>query len=827
MYLEEIEVQNWRGIAHQRITLAPGINIIYGPNESGKSSLRGAVRAALLQNPGSKARDALAVRPWASNLNPRVRVAFQLDGQPWVVEKTFFTTTGSRLYRSGKLLASDKAVHEKLEEVLAGSVWMGHLWSEQGDVSLVEVPRALRGKLVAEEVVSPGVLWLEEKLKAELGVYWTEKTGAPKKALKDTRAAAMDAEEAVEEAEAQLRASDELSEAVASLRNELEQAAAVEKELVEKVAAMQERAGAWDRHRAAVAQWKAKAESGKREADVLERWQRASAQVVEQWRARAEHQSSLQALQATMGPEPSRAEIEKLDALAKYLSRLEQKVLAEQLAALKAPSGAQLNRLRQLDRDVEKAEATLQATAMTLTLKALTDLRPEVSADGVQQPSSPVAAGVSMSWTANRQASLVLPGVAEFQVQGGASNVEAVLEQRDASRAELKSLLLTLACTTLEEAQARADKARALEAAIEGKPVAEAELAGLASLVEQAGQYRGWAPAELREKVRTLRSDLGDREAEWARARALHQQHQASYQALLRNDPEAVLKQSFGLLAAEVEQWPAQAEKPVLPGFAEIDDRWLNKLEQGEFESGLRQRVDGLREELVRDRAVIKSPQGDEVTPEGLEASKQELASKASQRERLHGQLSQDLGRLSERDDHYERLVQARERHAALVAEARKVELQAAAIQLLVKTFETGKAALQSDLVGPLQDRVARRLSSLTDGRYRGLKLDDRLTPAAVTPRDVESAGLDDLSFGTREQLIFVTRLCLAEMLSEKHSRQTLLFDDNLVHTDQERLALAHRMMEEASASSQIVILTCHPERFESLANATRIATRL
>lgn len=824
MYLEEIEVHNWRGIVQQKLTLAPGINIIHGPNESGKSSLRGAVRAALLQNPGSKARDALAVRPWASSLNPRVRVAFQLDGEPWVVEKTFFSTTGSRLYRKGKLIASDRAVHEKLEEVLSNAVWMGHLWSEQGDVSLHEVPRALRGKLVAEEVVSPGVLWLEEQLKAEQGNFWTEKTGAPKKPVKDARAAAIEAEEAVDEAEARLQASNELSAEVASLRHEVEEAANEEKALAEKLTAMQERVGAWDRYRAAVAQWKAKAEAGRREADVLERWQRASARLAEQWRARAEHQAQLKALLAQMGAEPSRQEIDRLDRLVKYLSRLEQKLIAEEMRVLNAPTASQLARLRQLERELEKLEATLQASAMTLTLTALSDLRPDVITDGIPCASGPLEAGSSTSWTANRDARFVLPGVAELQIQGGAPDAGSALQRRESLLSERTSLLAELGCGNLEEAESRADRARTLEAGFEGKPVAEAELAGLASGVEGADDYGGWSPGELKEKVRSLRSDLGKKEAEWGRARAQYQQHQTRYQQLLRNDPEGLLGQSYAQLVLEGEQWPNGLEKPLLPALEQIDDRWIGKLEAGEWASGLQARVDGLREELVKDRSNIIAPQGEEVTTEGVEDGKRQLAEKSARRSRWDGQLGQALGRLSERDDDYERLVKAREQSIAMAGEARKVELQAAATQLLMTTFQVGKAALQSDLVGPLQDRVARRLSSLTGGRYRGLRLDDKLTPAAVTPREVESAELGDLSFGTREQLIFVTRLCLAEMLSEKHSRQSLLFDDNLVHTDQERLTLAHRMLEEASASSQVVILTCHPERFDGLAGARKIS---
>jgi hypothetical protein len=58
------------------------------------------------------------------------------------------------------------------------------------------------------------------------------------------------------------------------------------------------------------------------------------------------------------------------------------------------------------------------------------------------------------------------------------------------------------------------------------------------------------------------------------------------------------------------------------------------------------------------------------------------------------------------------------------------------------------------------------------DFKAESLLTDDGLT-----------APILDLSFGTREQLAFLSRLCLAEMLSEKE-RNLVVFDDNLVHTD-------------------------------------------
>ena len=305
MYLQEIEIHNWRGLTHQHLKLTPGINIIHGPNESGKSSLRQAIWAALTKNPTSKAKDALSARTWASSSNPKVRVDFHLDGDDWSVQKTFLSTVGSRLLKGGRLLASDKAVHDHLEQLLSKAVWMGSLWGEQGDMALVQVPRALRGQLVAQEVVSPGMLWLEDQLKRKEAEFWTPK-GRPKKPLQDMRDRAMAAEESADEAADELESSNRISEEIASLRDELALASAEEKELSETLQTKREQVGAWDRHRAATAQWKARVLAVQSQVDWLARFDRLAGQVAARFQERTEFQARLVALTQGMLPEPSR-----------------------------------------------------------------------------------------------------------------------------------------------------------------------------------------------------------------------------------------------------------------------------------------------------------------------------------------------------------------------------------------------------------------------------------------------------------------------------------------------------------------------------------------
>lgn len=128
-----------------------------------------------------------------------------------------------------------------------------------------------------------------------------------------------------------------------------------------------------------------------------------------------------------------------------------------------------------------------------------------------------------------------------------------------------------------------------------------------------------------------------------------------------------------------------------------------------------------------------------------------------------------------------------------------------------------GSAVSACSVARRFPQRLAQRLSFRKGEFYRGLKLSDKLSSIGINSREVEHADRTDLSLGTQERLVFLTRLCLTEMLSEKHARQCLILDDSLVHTDENRMAMALKMLSEFALSSQVLVLTCHPERFSRL----------
>lgn len=96
------------------------------------------------------------------------------------------------------------------------------------------------------------------------------------------------------------------------------------------------------------------------------------------------------------------------------------------------------------------------------------------------------------------------------------------------------------------------------------------------------------------------------------------------------------------------------------------------------------------------------------------------------------------------------------------------------------------------------------------------MNFNDNLEPATSSVERAAGLPLDDLSSGAEEQLFLVTRLALAQYLAEKE-RMLFVFDDSLVNTDPSRHERFLAILEEAAERLQVVLLTCHGERYRTL----------
>jgi len=146
-------------------------------------------------------------------------------------------------------------------------------------------------------------------------------------------------------------------------------------------------------------------------------------------------------------------------------------------------------------------------------------------------------------------------------------------------------------------------------------------------------------------------------------------------------------------------------------------------------------------------------------------------------------------------------------------------ERQMAAARLLYDLFREEEQAVMDSLAAPVEREAGEILCRIAGPRLGDLVLADGLRPSGVRPRavrdDVEP-GIEDLSTGEQEQVHFAVRLALARILAGDERRLVVL-DDILAHTDRVRYGHVIQILRELSERLQIVVLTCHPERYDSL----------
>jgi len=79
--------------------LGDGVNILFGPNGIGKSTLSRGITSALLDGHRVKAAEMKTIRTWGRRLAPQVMLELENGGRAYRIRKQFLDTPSSSLYR--------------------------------------------------------------------------------------------------------------------------------------------------------------------------------------------------------------------------------------------------------------------------------------------------------------------------------------------------------------------------------------------------------------------------------------------------------------------------------------------------------------------------------------------------------------------------------------------------------------------------------------------------------------------------------------------------------------------------------------------------------
>lgn len=848
-----------------------GLNLFTAPNESGKSTIAEAIRAAFFERHRSSAVEHL--RPWGeSSATPTVELDFELDGKPCRLTKAFLGKKRCELVIDGK--AMDGAVAEDHLAALLGFRFPGKgastpehmgipglLWIRQGtshDISNAvgfasDHLRNALGESLGELASSHGDAVLKA-VETERNELLTPAGGAPRGAFADALKLRTELEAELARLHADIEAyragvdrlsglrrehrRDDAARPWVALREQLsvalqrlndgkglaERKAAQDaalKPIVAQVGSWRTQLQAMEREEAAVGQreknLQAVKEGLEKAMGELKAWElrhMAAAQAD----AGARHTLRLARQAATRIAQEKAVDsaAEQLAALAQSLDKAkgeQEKVtrLQADAHALAVPDG-ELKRLHRSADLLRTAQARLDAVSTALAFELQPGARVRVGRVDVTG---------SARQTVIARTEIDIEGVGRITVLPGGTDLDSLGVERDRARDELAAQLQAL----------RADSVAAFEERVRLHALRKSE-ANAAEAVLSA-----LAPKGLGE----LAADVASREARLAEAKEVLEAMPAAPETPVPSAGQAESEEGAARTALEAAS-SALNEAKVQAGHA----REQVKAAEDELAAVRTTLADPMRAgrkreagEALTDALAQQSAIEQKASELALQLQTVNLPVLAQDVERLERSVRQAEAAHSARANEITRLEVELETKGALgqeeIASEKQRELEhatrrcteldrhAKALDHLLKLLREKRSALARRLRAPLQKHLDHYLQILFPGAQ--VEVGDDLSPGRITRqgmRGAQSGAFEELSVGAREQMGVVARLAYADLLKEAHKPTLLILDDALVHTDEERLGQMKRVLYDAATRHQILILSCHPEAWRDLGVVAR-----
>jgi len=522
---------------------------------------------------------------------------------------------------------------------------------------------------------------------------------------------------------------------------------------------------------------------------------------------------------------------ERLAKAQKVLVKLED--IESRLSCLQAPTDDELQELREMSSELEKKRAALEASSLSVSFHAERAVEGTVE-DGNREGFS-LDAGEEGEWTSPRQLTIELDGIGRFSAQGGSEEAVDLEEQVGDLEQQLHTELAAFEAETLEDAAKSSQKRRDLESSLDklknqveglipdGEDALKKDVSRLKAKVgatrqkvaplsdEVAGKLKELDASAQQDMLAEAINRVEEQQKELAQ-KAEQAEKQVQKRQKEKQEKDDVI-QKIGEELAELKGELTTLENSL----EELQDDGLNKDERMERRKELLRNYKEAQQfcDALEEEAEEKEKRPEEAFRRG-ERKVREL----QKRERAKTeQLRTDEGQLRSlaEEGPYERESELMERLSELEKQEARLQVDADAIKLLKLLKDHFQQKALDSLVEPVRRIVQPNFRRLVGPKYDAIKLDRAMRPSTVTVAGWdEEADSTELSFGTQEQLAFLVRLALGELLAQDEG-MAIVLDDPLVNTDLARFDEALGIIQEASRKAQVFILTCHETAYAGL----------
>ena len=871
MHIIRVKLQNYRDIEELELAFPDrGVIIVQGPNDVGKSSLAEAIRLVLEFKASSNHRSIQAIQPVGQDIGSLVELEVKSGKYHFTITKTFNRgrRTSLSVHTPSSMSLTGDDAHNRLVEILNETLdfdlWaalrveqgMGISQAELGDAAwLRKALDTAAGQTISEDSEEP----LFERATGERSVFYTP-TGQPTGEFRSVSHEGQRLAETVTalQAEAkQLQSDVERSESIdRELQNKTANLALLEKSAEEResdaaeiellrqklVGLEAQQVGTQTQLEAANMALQSRERDVRASEEARERVKDLSSQIEGATNLQglderlSQHESDLEsAKQSQRTAEAKRStyqedynhlrdefELERLTERHERITGAKKDAAeAEQWLGSHQVSADLVAAVEQSHIELEVSRAAFQEASATLEIRALAPI--SVKVDGEQIS---LAVDDSAEYPITDPITVSVPNQLDITVTPGTS-------AEDLSRAVAeKRSQYEVSCQTAGASDL--DEARSL---LRSREDHESKLKHRDQIVQTAlqdlseAELEGWI-TRYRERVRSYSEERDSDLALPGGQEQAREQLESAEQELKR--AAAVVDTTFAefeeinnqVAALKAEEAAQKARKEAEEILAKRLESELDAAREDQSDAVLQGRAENLKDAFrdIGDKVTDAKTKLDDRNPDQVDllvvnarAAAKGGADDLLDLRELRIELRGRLDAFGERGIG-EALADAESKSAHTDDEFARMSRRARAADLLYQTLDTNRSSARAAYIGPLRAEIERKGKLIFNNSF-GVDIDDDLVVINRT-LDGKTVPYRDIGGGAKEQIALIARLAVGELVSDEGG-VPLIFDDVLGYSDPEKLERISAVLAASGQNTQIIILTCQPERYQHIGSAS------
>jgi hypothetical protein len=870
-----LRVANYRGIDTCEVRFgSPGITLVQGPNEAGKTSLGEAIGLLFEFPDSSKHRNAEAIRPVHRDEGPEIELEAESGLYAFTYFKRFYKKPETKLTvtRPKHENLTGREAHDRAEAILRETLDID-LWKaltiQQGDA--IHQPdlgkqtslSAALDRVAGGRPADPMEEGLFDRVREEFSRFFTER-GAEKKDLQEARKLQTETLAEITGIEQQIRDLEQDIEKSATLQRELGQLKMLEDEQGKAVVAYTATLEEIRALESALSAARLKMETAQKSEEMARRDKETRQGFVDAVaraaKAFGEIQESsvisLSALNQTEGElkkaqaalneaDKGRKGADNLAALRRedfdyynnklHLEQIKERkeridqarknaAQAEEVLARNRVDSRALKAIQDAERGLLGANAQFETGAPSVLLRGLAECSLEIDdaasilrKDEVRTIS--VADGVR----------LTIPGALHIEITAG-SSTEGLSRKVAEARRALDTACGAAGVGNPDEARRAFEERREAMRHVESKGQVEKEnLRDLTyeqlerKLIGLERSVPGYLVKRVRDPI--LGPDLESAKKERAKAEDAQKKANEEWEAASKSLDAA--RKVRDELRAKHQEARVQLDMLAkdLNHARENLDRARKTVPDDKLDANLADatRIVSTEESNVRSAEASLKDKNPERVKALAETAKGSLRTTQNRRTAAQTDLTEVQTRLKIHGEEglHEKLHVAQSRFEHLEKDNVSLFRRAVAAKVLYETMREERDRARRAYVAPLKEKIEHLGRLVFDDSFQ-VEISEELQIASRTAKGV-TVPFDSLSGGTREQLSLIFRLACS-MIVAKDGGTPLILDDALGYTDPERLRLMGAVLAKAAKECQVVIFTCVPDRYSNVGEATVVS---